>query len=49
MREMEVAQLGETVRWLPDRNRYVLIRRYDLDDQDTVTFAQLSGELCVSG
>ena len=48
MREMETAQLGEAIGRLPERNRYVLIRRYGLDDQDTATLAQLSEELGVS-
>jgi RNA polymerase primary sigma factor len=48
MREMETAQLGEAIERLPERNRYVLIRRYGLDDQDTATLAQLSDELGVS-
>jgi len=48
MREMETAQLGEAIQRLPERNRYVLIRRYGLDDQDTATLAQLSEELGVS-
>ncbi len=48
MREMETAQLGEAIQRLPERNRYVLIRRYGLDDQDTATLAQLSDELGVS-
>ena len=48
MREMETAQLGEAIERLPERNRYVLIRRYGLDEQDTATLAQLSEELGVS-
>ena len=48
MREMETAQLGEAIQRLPERNRYVLIRRYGLDDQDTANLAQLSDELGVS-
>jgi RNA polymerase primary sigma factor len=48
MREMETAQLGEAIERLPERNRYVLIRRYGLDDQNTATLAQLSEELGVS-
>jgi RNA polymerase primary sigma factor len=48
MREMETAQLGEAIERLPERNRYVLIRRYGLDEQDTATLAQLSDELGVS-
>ncbi|MDP8974271.1 MAG: RNA polymerase sigma factor RpoD/SigA [Actinomycetota bacterium] len=48
MLEMETAQLGEAIQRLPERNRYVLIRRYGLDEQDTATLAQLSEELGVS-
>jgi RNA polymerase primary sigma factor len=48
MLEMETAQLGEAIERLPERNRYVLIRRYGLDEQDTATLAQLSEELGVS-
>ena len=48
MREMETAQLGEAIERLPERNRYVLIRRYGLDSQDPATLAQLSDELGVS-
>ncbi len=48
MREMETAQLGEAIERLPERNRYVLVRRYGLDDQAPATLAQLSEELGVS-
>jgi len=48
MREMETAQLGEAIERLPERNRYVLIRRYGLDEQESATLAQLSDELGVS-
>jgi RNA polymerase primary sigma factor len=48
MREMETAQLGEAIERLPERNRYVLIRRYGLDAQESATLAQLSEELGVS-
>src|SRR5919205_2420354 len=48
MREMETAQLGEAIERLPERNRYVLIRRYGLDGQEPATLAQLSDELGVS-
>ncbi len=47
-REIETIQLEEAIERLPERNRYVLIRRYGLDDQDTATLAQLSDELGVS-
>ena len=48
MREMESAQLGEAIERLPERNRYVLLRRYGLDSHDPATLAQLSDELGVS-
>jgi RNA polymerase primary sigma factor len=48
MREMETAQLGEAIEKLPERNRYVLIRRYGLDAREPATLAQLSDELGVS-
>jgi RNA polymerase primary sigma factor len=48
MREMETAQLGEAIERLPERNRYVLTRRYGLDGQEPSTLAQLSDELGVS-
>ena len=48
MREMESAQLGEAIERLPERNRYVLVRRYGLDGHESATLAQLSDELGVS-
>ena len=48
MRGMESAQLGEAIERLPERNRYVLLRRYGLDSQEPATLAQLSDELGVS-
>src|SRR5215203_649106 len=48
MQEMESAQLGEAIRRLPERNRYVLLRRYGLDSHEPATLAQLSDELGVS-
>ncbi|HEU4846849.1 MAG TPA: sigma factor-like helix-turn-helix DNA-binding protein, partial [Rubrobacteraceae bacterium] len=32
----------------PERHRYVLLRRYGLDDRDVATLAQLSDELDIS-
>jgi RNA polymerase primary sigma factor len=46
--EMETSQLGETIDRLPDRYRYVLVRRYGLDDKDPATLAELSDELELS-
>ena len=48
MRGMESAQLGEAIERLPERNRYVLLRRYGLDSNAPATLAQLSDELGVS-
>ena len=48
MKEMETEQLREAIERLPERNRYVLIRRYGLDDRAPATLAQLSDELGVS-
>jgi RNA polymerase primary sigma factor len=48
MREMETAGLQEAIRRLPERHRYVLIRRYGLDDHEVATLAQLSDELGIS-
>ncbi len=48
MREMETAGLQEAVERLPERHRYVLIRRYGLDDHEVATLATLSDELDIS-
>ncbi len=48
MREMETTQLKEAIEGLPERHRYVLIRRYGLGDRDTATLAELSDELDIS-
>jgi RNA polymerase primary sigma factor len=40
--------LAEAVEKLPERHRYVLIKRYGLDDEETATLAQLSEELGIS-
>ena len=48
MREMETAGLQEAVKRLPERHRYVLVRRYGLGDQDVATLATLSDELDIS-
>jgi RNA polymerase primary sigma factor len=48
MREMESAGLKDAIECLPERHRYVLVRRYGLGDRDTATLAQLSDELDIS-
>jgi RNA polymerase primary sigma factor len=48
MREMETTQLGEAIDLLPERHRYVLVRRYGLDERNPSTLAELSEELKVS-
>ena len=48
MREMETAGLEQAIERLPERHRYVLLRRYGLDDRDVATLAQLSDELDIS-
>jgi RNA polymerase primary sigma factor len=45
---MESSELGEAVDSLPERYRYVLARRYGLDDKDPATLAELSDELELS-
>jgi RNA polymerase primary sigma factor len=48
MREMETDQLKEAIERLPDRARYVLVRRYGLDDREPATLAELGDELNIS-
>ena len=48
MREMETAHLKEAIERLPDRARYVLVRRYGLDDREPATLAELGSELDIS-
>jgi RNA polymerase primary sigma factor len=48
MREMETSQLKEAIERLPERARYVLVRRYGLDDQEPATLAELGDELDIS-
>ncbi len=45
MREMETAHLKEAIERLPERARYVLVRRYGLDDREPATLAELGDEL----
>ena len=46
--EMEMDWLADAVEKLPERHRYVLIKRYGLGDEETATLAQLSEELGIS-
>jgi len=46
--EMELDWLAGAVEKLPERHRYVLVKRYGLGDQETATLAQLSEELGIS-
>ena len=47
MGEMEIASLKEAIEGLPERHRYILIRRYGLNKRKLATLAQLGegGEL----
>ena len=45
---MESSELGEAVDSLPERYRYVLVRRYGLDNKDPATLAELGDELELS-
>jgi RNA polymerase primary sigma factor len=47
-REMEATSLQEAIERLPERYRYVLVRRYGLDDREPATLAELHEELKVS-
>jgi RNA polymerase primary sigma factor len=46
--EMESAQLKEAIDTLPERLRYVLVRRYGLDDKNPATLTELGDELEIS-
>ena len=48
MREMETEHLKEAIERLPERARYVLVRRYGLDDHAPATLAELGNELEIS-
>jgi RNA polymerase primary sigma factor len=48
MREMETDQLKEAIERLPERHRYVLVRRYGLDDREPATLVELGDELDIS-
>ncbi|CAA9458943.1 MAG: RNA polymerase sigma factor RpoD [uncultured Rubrobacteraceae bacterium] len=46
--EMEMAGLRNAIERLPGKARYVLVRRYGLDDRDPSTLAELAAELKLS-
>ena len=46
--EMEITQLKEAIKRLPERARYVLVRRYGLDDTKPATLTELGVELRIS-
>jgi len=48
MEEMEAAWLREAIGRLPQKDRYVLVRRYGLDGRNTPTLAELAAELKLS-
>ena len=47
-REMERTSLRKAMERLPEPQRYILIRRYGLDDREPATLAELHEELKVS-
>ena len=48
MHEMETEGLQVAIEGLPERHRYVLVRRYGLDDPKPASLAELSEELKIS-
>ncbi len=48
LKELETSQLKEAIERLPERARYVLVRRYGLDDREPATLAELGDELKIS-
>jgi RNA polymerase primary sigma factor len=48
VREMEEAGLREAIERLPEKARYVLVRRYGLDYRDPPTLAELAAEVKLS-
>jgi len=49
LREMEISGLAAAIDGLPERQRYVLVRRYGLGvDEKSATLAEISDELEVS-
>ena len=45
---MQITQLKEAIKRVPKRARYVLVRRYGLDDMKPATLAELGAELRIS-
>jgi RNA polymerase primary sigma factor len=45
---MEMEWLAEAVEKLPERHRYILVKRYGLGEEEAATLAQLSEELGIS-
>jgi RNA polymerase primary sigma factor len=45
---MQITQLKEAIKRVPKRVRYVLVRRYGLDDTKPATLAELAAELRIS-
>jgi RNA polymerase primary sigma factor len=48
MRKMEMVQLQEAIQELPERARYILIRRYGLDDMEPATLNEVGNELSLT-
>ena len=48
LKVVETTQLKEAIERLPERARYVLVRRYGLDDREPATLTELGGELGIS-
>ena len=48
VRDLEIRRLLESIEWLPERQRRVLVRRYGLDGGKAATLADLSEELKIS-
>ncbi len=48
VRELERARLKEAIKRLPEQARYVLVRRYGLDDRNPASLVELSKELKLS-
>jgi RNA polymerase primary sigma factor len=46
--EMERASFKEALEGLPERHRYILIRRYGLDERKLASLAELREELAIS-
>jgi RNA polymerase primary sigma factor len=48
MRQMQTEELRKAVEQLPERQRYILVRRYGLDERGAATLAELSDERSIS-